>query len=416
MKDGYSFHAGDESLDATYADMEDAYRRIFAACGLRYTVVEADTGTIGGSFSHEFMVLAETGESAVASCGACGYGANVEKAETRPLAANAAAGAAREATRVATPGASSVAEVAKVLGVAPRDIVKTLIYVTEKGLVAALIRGDRTINEVKLQNHLDVEHLTLAGEEKVREASGAPVGFAGPMGLAKDVRLVADRSARDLRGFACGANEADMHWTGVEWDRDVKLADWGDFLLVEEGDACPRCGAVLRLSRGIEVGHIFKLGTKYSTAMQCSYTDEEGRDHPMPMGCYGLGIGRTVAAAIEQNHDADGIVWPLPLAPYEVLVQSLNPNDEAVRTAADRLYAELGAAGFEVLYDDRDERPGVKFKDADLVGIPLRVTVGARSLAEGKIEVSLRQDRVKIPVAPAEVVAKVRELAAILLG
>jgi len=416
MKDGYSFHAGNESLDSTYNDMEDAYRRIFEACGLRYTVVEADTGTIGGSFSHEFMVVAETGESAVVSCGACGYGANVEKAETRPLARRAAAGASKGAIKVATPGASSVEEVAEVLGVAPRDIVKTLIYVTEKGLVAALIRGDRTINEVKLLNHLDVEHLTLASEEKVREASGAPVGFAGPIGLAKDVRLVADQSVREMRDFSCGANEADMHWTGVEWDRDVKLTDWGDFLLVEEGDACPRCGGALRLSRGIEVGHIFKLGTKYSAAMQCSYTDEEGRDHPMPMGCYGLGIGRTVAAAVEQNHDADGIVWPMPLAPYEVLLQSLNPNDEAVRGAADRLYGELAAAGFEVLYDDRDERPGVKFKDADLIGIPLRVTVGARSLAEGKIEVSLRKDRVKIPVAPADVLTKVGELASALRG
>jgi prolyl-tRNA synthetase len=412
MKDAYSFHATPESLDEAYRAMESAYRRIFEACRLDYTVVEADTGTIGGSSSHEFMVVAETGESAVVRCRGCGYGANIEKAETRALTP-VAGKASAEKTLVPTPGASSVEDVAKVLGVAPAAIAKTLIYATEKGLVAALVRGDREINEVKLANHLDVQHLALASEDKVREATGAPVGFAGPIGLAADVRVVADRSLEGAEDFACGANQADAHWIGVRFGRDLAAPEFADFLLVAPGDRCPRCDGNLELYRGIEVGHIFKLGTKYSSAMKCLFTDDAGRESPMIMGCYGLGIGRTVAAAIEQNHDADGIVWPLPLAPYAVLVQSLNPADEAVRSAADRLYGELRAAGFDVLYDDRDERPGVKFKDGDLVGIPIRVTVGAKSLAEGRVEVSLRREpKQKLPVPAAEVVGKVRELAA----
>jgi prolyl-tRNA synthetase len=416
MKDAYSFHATDASLDEAYRAMESAYRRIFEACRLDYTVVEADTGTIGGSFSHEFMVLADTGESAVVRCPSCGYGANVEKAETRPLAAQSPGGAVelQPLTKVPTPGATSIADVSEVLGLPPAALVKTLVYATEKGLVVALVRGDREINEVKLANHLDVQHLALASEDKVREATGAPVGFAGPIGLAAEVRVVADRTVEALGNFACGANQLDAHWTGVNWQRDVKLPEFADLLLVGVGDACPRCDGSLQSFRGIEVGHIFKLGTKYSSALKCLFTDDAGRESPMIMGCYGLGIGRTVAAAIEQNHDADGIVWPLPLAPYSVLLQSLSPKDAAVQTAADGLYSDLRAAGFDVLYDDRDERPGVKFKDADLIGIPLRVTVGTKSLENGRVEVSLRSDRQKLSVAPAECVAKVRELATLL--
>jgi prolyl-tRNA synthetase len=401
MKDAYSFHSSAASLDETYRAMEQAYRRIFDACQLDYAAVEADTGNIGGSASHEFMVIAQTGESAVVSCPACGYGANVEKAETRPLAAPPApAEAARR--EVATPGAAAVAEVAAFLGVPPQGIVKTLLYNTEKGLFAVAIRGDREVNEVKLQNALDVEHLELASAERVEQATGAPVGFAGPVGLPAGVVLVADESVRDLAGFVAGANKKDAHWLDLRWGRDASPSRYVDVLAVSEGDACPRCEGTLRLSRGIETGHIFKLGTKYSKAMGCSFTDESGVDQPMIMGCYGLGIGRTVAAAIEQNHDADGIIWPLPLAPFQVLLQSLNPSDEAVRSAADGLYRELREHAVEVLYDDRDERPGVKFKDADLIGIPVRLTVGAKSLAEGKVEVSLRRDRAKNLVAAAD--------------
>ncbi len=411
MKDAYSFHATPASLDEAYRDMERAYRRIFDACDLDYVAVEADTGTIGGSASHEFMVLALTGESAVVSCPRCGYGANTEKAETRPLAPPPA-GREQAKREVQTPGAHTVADVAGLLGVEPSQVVKTLIYNTEKGLFAVAIRGDREVNEIKLANALDVQHLQLASDDRVREATGAPVGFAGPVGLAKDVPLLADETVRDLHGFVAGANRADAHLVGLEWGRDASPERFVDLLLVSGGDACPRCDGTLELNRGIEVGHIFKLGDKYSTAMQCNFTDEQGAEHPMIMGCYGLGIGRTVAAAIEQNHDQDGIIWPLPLAPFAVLLQSLNPADAAVRAAADRIYDELRAHGVEVLYDDRDERPGVKFKDGDLVGIPLRVTVGAKSLADGKVEVSLRRDRQKQLVALAEAVGKTRELLA----
>ncbi len=412
MKDAYSFHADAESLDVSYREMHEAYARIFRACQLDFGAVEADTGTIGGSASHEFMVVAGTGESAVVRCPDCGYAANTEKAETRrdEVAAGAVPEGAEPFRTVPTPGHTSVEEVAKFLAVAPVQVVKTLIYETEKGVVAIAIRGDREVNEIKLTNLLDVQHLALASEEKVRQATGAPVGFAGPVGLPATVELIADPSVRGLSGFVCGANQADAHHVGVYWGRDVEPTRWADLLLVTVGDACPRCTGTLELFRGIEVGHIFKLGDKYSKAFACNYTDEAGAEKPMIMGCYGLGVGRTVAAAIEQNHDGDGIIWPRPLAPFEVLLAALNPNDPAVVETAERIYDELRAKGIDVLYDDRDERPGVKFKDGDLIGLPVRVTVGAKSLADGKVEVSLRRDREKLGIPVAEAVGKVMEL------
>jgi prolyl-tRNA synthetase len=407
MKDAYSFHTSAESLDEAYESMRRAYSRIFEACKLDFSAVEADTGTIGGSASHEFMVVADTGESAVVRCPQCGYAANVEKAQTRREPAGEPH-PPQDLQEVATPGKKAVEEVARFLKMAPKRIVKTLIYETEKGLVAALIRGDREVNEVKLMNHLDVERLELASEEKVREATGAPVGFAGPVGL--KIRMVADEGVRELSNFACGANKEDAHYTGVNWGRDVELSEFADLLLVAGGDPCPRCDSKLEAFRGIEVGHIFKLGTKYSEAMACNYTDEAGADRPMIMGCYGLGIGRTVAAAIEQNHDKDGIIWPRPLAPYEVLLVGLNQDDEEVKRVAEQLYGQLLEKGVEVFYDDREERPGVKFKDADLIGLPVRLVVGAKSLADGKVEISLRRDREKQMVPVAEAISKVLEL------
>ncbi len=408
MKDAYSFDVDDAGLDVSYEAMRVAYCRIFEACGLDYTMVEADTGTIGGSASHEFMVVAETGESAVVRCPECGYAANVEKAETGELPAPEAAPPA-ELAQLPTPGKTTVEEVAELLGVEPRRVVKTLIYDTAEGPVAALMRGDREVNEIKLGNLVGGGELRLADDATVARLSGAPVGFAGPVGL-EGVRLVADRSVRPLTNFVCGANAADAHYTGTNWGRDVDLAEWHDLLLAGAGDPCPRCDGSLELFRGIEVGHIFKLGTKYSQAMGCAYTDEAGELQPMVMGCYGLGIGRTVAAAIEQNHDADGIIWPRPLAPFEVVLLSLNPNEPEVVRVADALYDALREKGVEVLYDDRDERPGVKFKDADLVGFPVRVVVGARSLAEDKIELSTRRLREKLMVASANAVEKALEL------
>ncbi|HEY3570068.1 MAG TPA: proline--tRNA ligase [Thermoanaerobaculia bacterium] len=409
MKDAYSFDATTEGLDASYEAMREAYCRIFEACGLDYIMVEADTGTIGGSASHEFMVVADTGESAVVRCSKCGYAANVERAEMRRAEEAGEAHPPQEMREESTPGKQAVEDVARFLKVSPKRLVKTLIYDTEKGPVVALVRGDREVNEIKLANHFDVQHLTLAGEERVREVTGAPVGFAGPVGL-KDVPIVGDLGVRNMTNFVTGANKGDAHLVNVNWGRDVDLSDWADLLLVTGGDPCPRCEGTLEQFRGIEVGHIFKLGTKYSEKLGCVFTDEAGEDKPMIMGCYGVGIGRTVAAAIEQNHDKDGIIWPRPLAPFEVLLIAVNPEDEAVKKTAEEIYTQLQEKGIEVLFDDRDERPGVKFKDADLIGIPVRVTVGAKSLADGKVEVSLRRDREKRMVAPGEAVGRVGEL------
>ncbi len=409
MKDAYSFHATDESLDETYEEMGKAYERIFTACKLEFSRVEADTGTIGGSSSHEFMVLADTGESAVASCASCGYGANLEKAETRPLAPPPA-GEEDGPKRVQTPGKKTVAEVAELLGVEPALLVKTLIYSTDRGPVAVVVRGDREINEVKLANHLGARHVELADEATVREATGSPVGYAGPIGLPADLPFLGDESARGLVNFVGGANEADAHLVGVNWGRDAEPREWAELGLVAEGDACPRCDGTLKVSRGIEVGHIFKLGPKYSEPMGCDFSDESGDSRPMVMGCYGLGIGRTVAAAIEQNHDEKGIVWPRPLAPFEALVVPLSLKDADVVRTAESIYEALGEKNVDVLLDDRDERPGVKFNDADLIGVPVRVVVGAKSLADDRVEVSLRRDGEKLLVPTAGAVAKVLEL------
>src|ERR1044072_3502960 len=329
MKDAYSFHADSSSLDEAYEAMRLAYCRIFEACRLEYSVVEADTGSIGGSSSHEFMVLAGSGESAVVRCPNCGYAANTEKASTNAAYWHLPPGTKSTATgrqKVPTPGAKSVEEVAALLKVEPARVVKTLLYETERGNVAVVIRGDREANEVKLTNLLGVQRLALAGEAQVVAATGAPVGYAGPVGLAARIDLVADGFVRHLVDFVCGANEGDAHYVGCNWGTDATPTSWGDFVLVKGGDPCPRCDGTLEEFRGIEGGHIFKLGTKYSQPMQCNFVDADGQSRPRIMACDGLGIGRTVAAAIEQNHDADGIVWPVPLAPFSVLLVALNPT------------------------------------------------------------------------------------------
>ncbi|MEM1247723.1 MAG: proline--tRNA ligase [Acidobacteriota bacterium] len=407
MKDAYSFHADDDSLHEAYEAMHAAYCRILEACGLNYTVVEADSGAIGGSWSHEFMVLAETGEDAIVHCDECGYAANVEKATTELVAPETEPAA--EATEVPTPGMSSCAEVAEHLGVPIETLVKTLLYETDQGIVAVVLRGDRDVNEVKLGNELDATFVRLASEQQVREVTGAPVGFAGPVGL-EGVTLMADESVRELKAFISGANAADTHLQGVTWGRDAEPARWVDVVQVGGGDPCPRCSSTLVESRGVESGHIFKLGTVYSEPMGCTFSFGEGEEKPMTMGCYGFGVSRTIAACIEQNHDEDGIIWPRPLAPFEVLVVALNSKDETVVAAAEEIYGELKDAGYDVLFDDRDERPGVKFKDADLVGFPARVVIGAKSLANGQIEVSDRRSKERQDVARESVVEAVGKL------
>jgi prolyl-tRNA synthetase len=413
MKDAYSFHVDAADLDVAYRAMEQAYRRVFERCGLSFVQVEADSGNIGGSQSHEFMVLAATGEDAVLSCRSCGYGANIEKAETGPLAPVPVWPLAAEETprEVATPDMRTVEDVAGFLGIDPAHLIKTLIFESDQEFVAALIRGDREVNEVKLKNLLGCLHLQLASEQKIKQVTGGPQGFSGPHGLA-GIRIVADPTAMELAIAATGANAADRHLVGVVPGRDFTPDLVADVRVARDRDPCPRCDGSLEERRGIEVGHVFKLGTKYSEAMSCVFLDQQGHQQPMVMGCYGLGVGRTLAAAIEQSHDDRGIIWPLPLAPFAVVVLLVNTDHQEVADAAEQLYLDLAHAGIDVLFDDRSERPGVKFNDADLIGFPARVVVGKKGLADGLVELSLRRDGVKRMVPLANTVDAVHSMLA----
>jgi len=401
MKDAYSFDVDDAGADAAYEKMYQAYRRIFERCGLRFRAVEADTGNIGGSSSHEFMVLAESGEDAIVSCDSCEYAANVEKAEIKPSGEQTPMAQA-ELEEVATPGKKSIEEVADFMKIAPQQLVKTLIVTTDEDeQVAVLMRGDHDLNEIKLCRLLGCNHVELANEETVLKLTGAPSGFAGPVGL--NLRILADHAVKTMADFVVGANKGDTHLSGVNVGRDFEVAEFADLREAIAGDPCPRCAGKLEVWRGIEVGHVFKLGTKYSEALGATVQDESGQERTLVMGCYGIGIGRTVASSIEQNNDENGIIWPLPIAPFQVLITMLNPKDEEVSAASEKLYRELVDASIEVLLDDRDERPGSKFKDADLIGIPLRVTVGARGLKEGAFEFQRRAggEREMLPVEQA---------------
>ncbi|MBI1911820.1 MAG: proline--tRNA ligase [Deltaproteobacteria bacterium] len=403
MKDAYSFHATDESADLEYQNMYETYKRIFERCGLAFKAVEADTGAIGGRFSHEFTVLAESGEDAIASCDTCSYAANVERAEVRE-ADSKSTEAPKPFERVSSPGKKTIEEVSGYLKIAPQKLIKTLIYDTDKGLVAALVRGDYELNEIKLKNITDASWVKLAEEGQVREATGSPTGFAGPIGL--KIPVYADNSIKYIVNGATGANEADAHLINVNPSRDFK-ATYADIRNAVNADLCPRCNGHLEIKRGIEVGHIFKLGTKYSEAMGATFLDEEGKERPIIMGCYGIGIGRTAAAAIEQNHDEFGIIWPKPLAPFGCEVVAVNIKDEETSKTAVAIYGALKDKGIDALLDDRDERAGVKFKDADLIGIPVRVTIGERNLKQGLVEIKERKSGqvklVKVEEAVAEV-------------
>ena len=388
MKDAYSFDADEAGAEQSYKRMYDAYMRIFERCGLRFRAVEADTGLIGGRFSHEFMVLADTGEDAIVSCDTCAYAANIERAEV-----NTVTGEVDEKLkgleRVQTPGKRSVEEVTEFLGVPPQRLVKTIIFQTGQGAIAALVRGDHEINEAKLRRHLDTMELEMAGDELITDVTHAPKGFAGPVGL--DLRIVADYAVQGMRNMVTGGNELDTHLINVNPGRDFQTDEFADIRQAQEGDPCPRCSGRLQVSRGIEVGHIFKLGTKYSEALGATYLDLEGTEQLLVMGCYGIGVGRTAAAAIEQNHDEHGIIFPLAIAPFHVLLLPVNNNDAKIMGAAEDLYQDLSVQGIEVLLDDRDERPGVKFNDADVIGIPLRLTVGEKNLKQGKVEIKVRK-------------------------
>jgi prolyl-tRNA synthetase len=388
MKDAYSFDADEAGAEQSYERMYDAYMRIFERCGLRFRAVEADTGLIGGRFSHEFMVLADTGEDAIVSCDTCAYAANLERAEVNKVTGEVDE-KLKELKRVQTPGKRSVEEVTEFLGVPPQQLVKTIIFETGQGVIAALVRGDHEINETKLCRHLDVMELEMAGDELITDVTHAPKGFAGPVGL--DLRIVADYAVQGMQNMVTGGNELDTHLINVNLGRDFQTDEFADIRQAQEGDPCPRCSGHLQVFRGIEVGHIFKLGTKYSEALGATYLDLEGTERLLVMGCYGIGVGRTAAAAIEQNHDEHGIIFPLAIAPFHVLLLPVNNKDARIMGAAEDLYQDLTTQGIEVLLDDRDERPGVKFNDADVIGIPLRLTVGEKNLKQGKVEIKVRK-------------------------
>jgi len=398
MKDAYSFDASIEGLNKSYEAMYQAYCRIFDRCGLDYLPVEAESGPIGGDASHEFMVPAENGEDTLVHCKSCGYAANLERADTgkRGGAAEKTPAAGQEAaplkplTKIDTPQAGSIEHVSKLLKCKPHQMIKTLIYVADDVPVAVLVRGDHEANEGKIRRALGATKVELASPEVIERATGAPVGFAGPVGL--KIAIWADYDVADMRNGITGANEVDKHFVGVNRDRDYQVPAHHvrDLRNATARDPCPKCGAPLEMRQAIEVGHVFKLGTKYSEALEAKFSDDHEQQHPTIMGCYGIGINRIIASLIETSHDKDGIIWPLSIAPFEVLLAPLNVNEAEVAEAANRLYDELLAAGLDVLMDDRDQRPGVKFKDADLIGIPLRVVVGGRSLKDSQLEIKWR--------------------------
>ncbi len=391
MKDAYSFDADDESANRSYIDMKKAYNAIFTRMGLNFRAVEADTGQIGGSFSHEFMVLANSGEDTIAHCDKCDYAANVERVELLPPK-EISDGTPLPVEKVETPGKKAVEDVAEFLKLPASQFIKTLIFKTdtEQEFVAVLTRGDHEVNEIKLSRTIGANEIALASDEDVEKITNAPTGFAGPIGL--PIPIVADNAVAGIKNGVTGANKKDTHIKNVNMARDFKNATLADIRNAIEGDACPRCdGGKLTMRKGIEVGHIFKLGTKYSESMNATFLNKEGKSRPMIMGCYGIGVGRSAAAAIEQNNDENGIVWPPAIAPFEVIVISLGKACDEVEKAADGIYKALQDSGLDTAFDDRNERPGMKFNDADLIGYPVQVIIGKRGLAEGVVEIKTRK-------------------------
>lgn len=389
MMDAYSFHRNKESLEETYEEVRKAHCRIFERCGLKYRVVEADSGPFGGAGSHEFMVPTDSGEDRIVHCASCGYAANMEKAECAALEGNSGDGEA-PMKEVRTPGIKTVEKVTGFLKVGPEQLVKTLLYQMDSSeVIACLVRGDCEVNETKLRRLLRTDDVVLADEKTIEEVSGAPVGFTGPVKL-ENVRLIADNSVRNIKNMVVGANKNDAHLINVNEGRDFSVNEWVDLRVVKEGDVCPHCGRETVMQPVIEIDHIFDLGTTYSSALGCTFLDEKGEEKPMVMGCYGIGVSRVVAAVIEHNHDSRGIVWPVSLSPYQVLILALNADQPGLTEVAEEIYRGFKEKGIEVLLDDRDERAGVKFKDAELIGIPVQVIIGKKFLAEGTLEIKER--------------------------
>ncbi|MBO5775099.1 MAG: proline--tRNA ligase [Kiritimatiellae bacterium] len=407
MKDAYSFDVSLDAADASYEAMFEAYKRIFERCGLKAYPVEADTGDIGGKFSHEFHVLADSGEDGIAFCEGCGYAANLEKA-SRKVSARSDAPCA-EIEMVPTPGAKTIDEVSAFMGVPAAAFVKSLIYVADGKCVMVCVEGDRDVNEVKLRHFLGAKKVELADPAAVLAATGANAGSVGPVKPAdSSLRIVCDLGLKGAKGCIAGANKDDHHIKNLDFDRDCNITegDYADLVIVRDGDICATCGGKMTIRRGIEVGHVFKLGTKYTSAFKAVYKNDSLEDRVMVMGCYGIGVSRTMQAVIEQSHDANGIIWPSSVAPYQVCICLLDPDDPAAVEVAQSLESALEEKGIDVIVDDRAERPGVKFKDADLIGFPVRVVVGTRGLSSGGVEIKRRRDdkSATVTVPPAEAV------------
>ncbi len=410
MKDAYSFDVSMEAADKSYMAMFEAYKRIFARCGLAAYPVEADTGDIGGKFSHEFHVLAEAGEDGIAFCSECGYAANLEKAERKVEKRNDPECPAY--SEAPTP-AKSIEDMVKFFGVPATQMVKTLVYVADGKPVLFCVRGDRELNEVKAKHLVGAKHFDLADFDTVQRVTGAPVGYAGPVKPHEDVAIYADQELEGARGMITGGNlDGEIDLKDVDFARDCKIAAYADLVVVQDGDTCAKCGHKMVIKRGIEVGHVFKLGTKYTDAFKAVYKTAELKEQTMVMGCYGIGVSRTVQAIIEQSHDKDGIIWPAAVAPYQVVIDLLDPDQADVAKVAEELEEALQGMGIDVIVDDRAERPGVKFKDADLIGFPVRVVVGAKGLANGGVEIKRRdQDKSQMKVvASAEAAAAIKAL------
>ncbi len=406
MKDAYSFDRDEAALDISYKKMFDAYCKIFDRCGLDYIIVDADTGAMGGSGSQEFMVKSDIGEAEIAYCNSCKYAANVEKAICTVEKYDGKEEKSGKPEKISTPDIKTIEDLIKFFDCSPKEFAKTLIYKADDKFVAVMLRGDRDVNETKLQNHLKCIELSMAEAEDVKRITGAEVGFAGPIGIGIDI--IADLEVNEMRNFISGANETGYHLKNININDDFKPLAIIDVRNITKEDKCPKCGQAIMIERGIEVGHIFKLGTKYSEALNCVYLDEAGHEIPMVMGCYGIGINRTMAAIIEQNYDENGIIWPMSVAPYQVIVIPVKVNDETQMKLAEEIYNKLKDEKIEVMIDDRDERPGVKFNDADLIGIPLRITVG-KLAGEGIVEYKMRSDSQIEELAKDDVLKRVIE-------
>jgi prolyl-tRNA synthetase len=416
MKDAYSFDTSLEAADASYQAMFDAYVRIFRRCGLDARPVEADTGDIGGKWSHEFMVLADSGEDGIVDCPACSYAANQERAERTAASPQPPAAGEDGLREVPTPNTRTIDDLVAFFNIPADRFIKTLIYLADGAPVAALVPGDRDLNEHKFKRLLNAKKVELADEATLQKVTGAPVGFAGPVGLA--IPVYADQALKGASGRITGANKAGTHLANVSLARDAAVTAFEDLVIVGAGDTCPRCGKTMQLKRGIEVGHVFKLGTKYTESFDATYLNDKGQSELIVMGCYGIGVTRTLQAVIEQSHDANGIVWPISVAPFAVTLLLLDPKDPAVCAVVDALEKALLDRGIDVFVDDREERPGVKFKDADLIGSPIRVVAGAKGLAQGGVEIKLRtsKDAKLVPADQAAdaIVAQAGELAQLL--